>query len=86
MTISFEDFHDGIGASAFIMYFIFSIILFAIGDKILFNTNHRKRAIEARIIGLINIPGISWDKKESLLKKEALKAMKENNEIFSKAS
>ncbi len=84
--MSFEDFHDGIGSSVFIMYFIFGIVLFAVSDKILFNTNHRKRAIDARILGLINMPGMSWEKKEDLLKNEAKKAMKEDNEIFSKAS
>lgn len=37
------------------------------------------------IVGLINMQGISWDEKESLIKKEPKMAMNENNEIFSKA-
>lgn len=80
------EFDNGIGVSVFIMYFIFSIVLFVVSDKLLFNTNHRKRAIDARILGLINMPGMSWEEKEGLLKKEAKKAMKEDNEIFNKAS
>lgn len=31
------------------------------------------------------MPGIPWDEKESLIKKEPKMAMNENNEIFSKA-
>jgi len=76
----------GSGYSMLIVYLIFGVILFAVSDKILFNTNHRKRAIDARILGLINMPGMAWEEKEGPLKKEARKAMKENNEIFSKAS
>jgi len=32
------------------------------------------------------MPGMSWEEKEGLLKKEAKKAMKEDNEIFSNAN
>jgi len=31
------------------------------------------------------MPGMDWDDKESLLKKEAKEAMKDNNELFSKS-
>ena len=71
--------------SVLIMFLVFGVVLFAISDKILFNDNHRKRAIHARIVGLINMPGMTWEDKEQMLKKEAKDAMKEDNELFSKA-
>ena len=65
--------------------FVRGVITFAISDKILFKDNQRSRAIEAGIIGLINMPGMDWDAKEPLLKKQVKEAMKENNELFSKS-
>ncbi len=80
-----ENFHNGVGFSTVALFIVFTIVMFVVSDKILFNDNHRKRAIEARIIGLINMPGMDWKDKEELLKKEAEQATKEkNNELFTR--
>jgi hypothetical protein len=53
---------------------------------LLFKENHRKRATEARLVGLINMPGMTWEDKEDLLKKEAKRMLKEDNELFSRTA
>jgi len=82
MVIDEADFHSGVAVSLILAMIIFAAFLLYISDKVLFRNNHRKRSIEARIIGLINMPGVSWDEKEELLKKEAKDAAKEDNELF----
>lgn len=79
---SFETFHDGIGLFTIVIFVVFSLVLFIISDKLLFNTHHRKRAIEARIIGLINMPGMSWEDKEELINREADEALKEEEAFY----
>ena len=65
---------------------VVAVVGFAISDHLLFKENHRKRATEARLVGLINMPGMSWEDKEDLLKKEAKRMMKEDNELFTKTA
>jgi hypothetical protein len=77
-----EDFHGSLPFTMVVVSILFAFLLMYLGDKILFTNNHRKRAIEARIIGLINMPGMSWKDKEELLKNEAKAAAKEDNELF----
>jgi hypothetical protein len=78
-------FHSPVALSIVLSAILFTVFLFYMSDKMLFKTNHRKRAIEARILGLINMPGMSWKDKEALLKREAKDAMKANNELFNRA-
>ena len=56
------------------------------GDRLLFNENHVKRAVEARIFGLLNAPGIPWGDKEALLTQQLKewRSMNETNELFDK--
>lgn len=81
---TYEEYHSGIGASLVATWIILGIAVFVLSDKLLFNKNHRKRSTEARIVGLINTPGISWEKKEKLLKEEAKEWMKNDNELFTR--
>lgn len=80
-----EDFHSPLAFSFVLIAILFIVFLMYMSDKMLFKTNHRKRAIEARILGLINMPGMSWEDKEELLKKEAKDAIKADNELFNRA-
>jgi hypothetical protein len=84
-VISNAEFHLPVTISFIFSAILFTVFLLYMSDKVLFKTNHRKRAIEARILGLINMPGMSWKDKEELLKREAKDAMKANNELFNRA-
>jgi hypothetical protein len=84
-VVSNADFHSPVTVPFILTGILFSVFVFYMSDKMLFKTNHRKRAIEARILGLINMPGMSWKDKEELLKREAKDAMKANNELFNRA-
>lgn len=81
-----EEFYSGFASTVTLAFLLFGVILFMVSDKMLFRENHRKRATEARIIGLINMPGMEWDDKEPLIKKEVAEAMKIDNELFVKES
>jgi len=81
---SSDAFHSGWSVSMTLMFIILGVVAFIISDKVLFRQNHIKRAAEARIIGLINMPGIEWEDKEELIKKEASVLMKIDNELFIK--
>ena len=83
---SYEEYHSGVAMSYAAILIILGVIIFFLSDKVLFNQNHRRRATEARIIGLINVPGMTWEEKEKLLKKEAKEWMKQDNELFERAS
>jgi hypothetical protein len=78
------EFHEGAGTFMMLSFFIFGFVLFMVSDKVLFKQNHRKRSSEARIIGLINLPGMSWTEKELLIRKEVDEAAKVSNELFEK--
>jgi len=82
---SYDEYHSGVAMSYAAILIILGVIIFFLSDKVLFNQNHRRRATEARIIGLINVPGMTWEEKEVLLKKEAKDWMKQDNELFEKA-
>lgn len=79
-----EEFHEGAGTFMLLSFFIFGFVLFMISDKVLFKQNHRKRSSEARIIGLINLPGMSWTEKELLIRKEVDDAAEVSNELYEK--
>jgi len=79
-----ESLMQNVGPTTIILSIAVAIVGFAVTDHLLFKDNHRKRASEARLVGLINMPGMTWDDKEDLLKKEAKRMMKEDNELFSK--
>ena len=79
------EYHGGVTMSYVAILIILGVVIFFLSDKLLFNQNHRRRATEARIIGLINIPGMAWEEKEKLLKKEAKEWMKQDNELFDRA-
>ncbi len=78
----YPSFHNGATTTLTFSVIVVGIILFIISDNVLFKENHRKRAAEARIIGLINMPGMEWQAKEPLIKKEVKEALKYNSELF----
>lgn len=78
------EFHEGVGTFMMFSFFIFGFVLFMISDKVLFKQNHRKRSSEARIMGLINLPGMSWAEKELLIRKEVDDAAEVSNELYEK--
>ena len=85
VTVSSEEaFHQGVGTSMMLMFLFLGVVIFMVSDKVLFKQHHRKRASEARIMGLINMPGMTWDDKELIIKKEVADALKTNNELFVK--
>ena len=82
----YQSFHIGATSTMTFTFLILGVVFFAVSDKVLFRKNHVKRASEARIIGLINMPGMEWDDKEELIKKEVAEVMKVDNELFIKES
>ena len=82
MVDSDEALHQGAGTFMIIVFLLVGVVIFIISDKVLFKEHHRKRASEARIIGVINMPGMSWEDKELILKKEAADALKHSNELY----
>jgi len=81
-VVNNEDFHQGAAVSLIIGMVIFTAFLLYVSDRFLFRKDNRSRSVEARLIGLINMPGVSWEDKEELLKKEARDATKGDNELF----
>ncbi len=82
---TYEEFHMGYGAAVMAMWIILGVVIFVVSDQILFKKNHVTRATEARMVGLINMPGMSWEEKEVLLKKEAESWTSEQNELYDEA-
>ncbi len=79
-----DEYHEGFGVAVIAMWIILGVVIFIISDKLLFKENHVKRAAEARIVGLINMPGMDWKDKETMLKKEARDWSQNENELFTK--
>lgn len=82
----YETFHGGATTTMTMAFLLLGVVFFMVSDKVLFRQNHRKRASEARIIGLINMPGMAWDDKEDIIRKEVAEVMKVDNELFIKES
>ena len=82
----FEGFHGGATTTMTMSFLLLGVVFFMVSDKILFRHNHKKRASEARIIGLINMPGMEWEDKEEIIRKEVAEVMKVDNELFIKES
>ena len=70
VTSSNSEYRDGFTISITLGYMLFGIILFVISDKIILYKNRKYHAAEARIKGVINMPGVKWSDKEELLRKE----------------
>ena len=79
-------FHGGATTTMTMTFLVLGVVFFMDSDKVLFKQNHRKRASEARIIGLINMPGMEWTDKEEIIRKEVAEVMKVDNELFIKES
>jgi len=82
----YDTFHGGFTSTMTLTFLILGVVFFIVSDKVLFRQNHKKRAAEARIIGLINMPGMEWNDKEKIIKKEVAEVMKVDNELFIKES
>ena len=80
-----QEYHGGIGSSVVAMWVVLGVIIFVISDKILFKKNHVIRATEARMAGLINMPGMDWKDKEEMLKNEASDWVKHENELYTRS-
>ncbi|MCH7696516.1 MAG: hypothetical protein IIB73_09545, partial [Proteobacteria bacterium] len=65
-----SELRDGFTISVTLAYMLFGIILFVISDKIIIDGNSKRHAAEARIKGVINMPGVNWSEKEELIRKE----------------
>lgn len=78
----YNSFHSGATTTMTLTFLLLGIVFFMVSDKVLFRQNHGKRASEARIIGLINMPGMEWTDKEEIIRKEVADAMKVDNELF----
>ena len=81
---TYDQYHEGFGTAVIATWIILGVIVFIISDKLLFKQNHVKRASEARMVGLINMPGMDWEDKEKLLKKEAKEWSQTENELYTK--
>ena len=81
-----ESFHGGATTTMTMTFLLLGVVFFMVSDKVLFKQNHQKRAAEARIIGLVNMPGMSWSDKEEIIRKEVKEVMKVDNELFIKES
>ena len=79
-------FNNGFTGATLVMFLLLGVVFFMVSDKVMFKQNHRKRAAEARIIGLVNMPGMSWNDKEEIIRKEVAEVMKVDNELFIKES
>jgi len=82
----YESFHSGATTTMTMAFLLLGVLFFVVCDKVLFRQNHRKRATQARIIGLINMPGMEWNDKEEIIRKEVATAMRVDNEKYSKES
>lgn len=82
----YNSFHNGFTGTVMITFLILGVVFFMVSDKVMFRQNHRKRAAEARIIGLVNMPGMEWRDKEKIIRKEVAEVMKVDNELFIKES
>ena len=78
----YTSFHGGATTTMTMSFLLLGVVFFMVSDKVLFRQNHGKRASEARIIGLINMPGMEWTDKEEIIRKEVAEAMKVDNELF----
>jgi hypothetical protein len=82
----YESFHSGATTTMTLAFLLLGIVFFIVSDNVLFRQNHRKRAAQARIIGLINMPGMQWNEKEEIIRNEVADAMKVDNEKYIKES
>jgi len=78
----YTSFHSGATTTMTLSFLLLGVVFFMVSDKVLFKQNHGKRASEARIVGLINMPGMEWKDKEDIIRKEVAVAMKVDNELF----
>ena len=82
----YESFHSGATTTMTLAFLLSGVVFFIVSDKVLFRQNHKKRAAQARIIGLINMPGMKWNEKEEIIRQEVADAMKVDNEKNNKES
>ena len=66
---SLKSFHT-LNVALIVMFTALGLVFFYLTDKLAFDINHEYRASEARIIGLVNLKGYSWEEKEELIQKE----------------
>lgn len=76
----------GFTISLTLTYMLFGIILFIISDKIIIYKSNQRIATEARIKGVINMPGVKWSDKEKLIRNEIAIANKDKNEFLVRES
>lgn len=77
---------DGFTVSLTFTYMLFGIILFIISDKIITYRNQKYIAAEARIKGMISMPGVKWSEKEELIRNEITLANKDESELIARES
>ena len=82
----YNSFHSGATTSMSMAFLLLGVVLFIVSDKVLFRQNHKKRATQARIIGLINMPGMEWNDKEEYIRREVANGVQTDNEKYNKES
>ncbi len=81
-----DNFHNGGTVAMTIAYIVLGVVFFIVSDKVITHRTQKRQATEARIIGLINMPGMNWQDKESYIRKEVADVLKsENDELENSA-
>ena len=53
-------------------------------DQFVYRKKEKVQSVEARIIGLVNMPFVKWQAKEPLIRQEVAKFLQRDNELFDK--
>ena len=78
--------NGGATVSMTIAFIVLGVVFFIVSDKVITQRTQKRQATEARILGLINMPGMNWQDKESYIRKEVVDALKnENDELENSA-
>ncbi len=67
-----------------LLFLLIGIFILMLADRLLFRSQDAQRARQARIIGIINTPGVDWRSKEKPIKEEVEKLLRNNNELYHK--
>ena len=79
-----QSFHSGFTTAITFAFILFGIILFMLSDKLLDKRGRQQRAVESRVIGLVAMPGMTWEQKEPIIREEVARALGSDNELFDK--
>ncbi len=81
---SADEFFTSFGWPVTLLFLLVGIFILMLADRLLFRSQDAQRARQARIIGIINTPGVDWRSKEKPIKEEVEKLLRSNNELYHK--